>query len=146
MAKVKKAVITAAGMGTRHYPATQTLQKEMIPLVDRDGTTKPTIQIILEEARESGIEEFCIVISPHTENQFRNHFRGMRPEQEPFLRGKQWAADEAEKLRELGERITYVVQEKQEGYGHAVYCAREFVGDDAFLLLLGDHVLSLIHI
>ncbi len=140
MARVKKAVITAAGMGTRHYPTTQTLQKEMMPLVDRDGTTKPTIQIIMEEARESGIEEFCLVISPHTEAQFRNHFRGMRPEQEPFLKGKSWALDEADKLKDLGDRITYVVQEKQEGYGHAVYCSREFVGDDPFLLLLGDHV------
>lgn len=140
MAKVRKAVITAAGMGTRHFPATQTIQKEMMPLVDRDGTTKPTIQIILEEARESGIEEFCIVISPHTENQFRNHFRGLNAVQETVFKGKGWALDEAQKLEDLGKRITYVVQEKQEGYGHAVYCAREFVGGEPFLLLLGDHV------
>lgn len=140
MTRVRKAVITAAGMGTRHYPTTQTLQKEMMPLVDRDGTTKPTIQIILEEARESGIEEFCLVISPHTEEQFRRHFRGLSPQQEAHFRGKSWALDEAEKLRDLGERITYVVQERQEGYGHAVYQGREFVGDDPFLLLLGDHV------
>ena len=140
MARVRKAVITAAGMGTRHFPATQTLQKEMMPLVDRDGTTKPTIQIILEEARESGIEEFCIVTSPQTEGEFKNHFRGLTQEQSPFFRGKAWALEEAEKLRELSERITYVVQERQEGYGHAVYCARDFVGDEPFLLLLGDHV------
>ncbi len=140
MARVKKAVITAAGMGTRHFPATQTFQKEMMPLVDRDGTTKPTIQIILEEALESGIEEFCLVLSPHTEWQFRQHFRGMRPEQERSLRSKPWAVEESEKLCELGKRITCVVQETQDGYGHAVYCAREFVGDDPFLLLLGDHI------
>jgi len=140
MARVKKAVVTAAGMGTRHFPATHTVQKEMMPLVDRDGTTKPTIQIILEEARESGIEEFCVVISPSTENQFRNHFRGLSEAHAPYFKGKNWALAEAEKLKDLGERITYVVQEKQEGYGHAVYCARDFVGDDPFLLLLGDHV------
>jgi len=140
MAKVKKAVITAAGMGTRHYPVTQTFQKEMMPLVDRDGTTKPTIQIILEEALESGIEEFCLVISPQTERQFREHFRGLTEAQQPHFRGKSWALEEADKLRDLGQRITYVVQERQEGYGHAVYCARPFVGDDPFLLLLGDHV------
>ena len=57
MPRVRKAVITAAGMGTRHFPATQTIQKEMMPLVDRDGTTKPTIQIILEEARKSGMSQ-----------------------------------------------------------------------------------------
>jgi UTP--glucose-1-phosphate uridylyltransferase len=140
MPKVRKAVVTAAGMGTRHFPATQTLQKEMMPLVDRDGTTKPTIQLVLEEALESGIEEFCVVISPNTESQFRNHFRPLNQEQEPSFRGKSWALEQAEKLQELQDRITYVVQERQEGYGHAVYCAREFVGDDAFLLLLGDHV------
>jgi len=140
MSRVRKAIITAAGVGTRHFPTTQTFQKEMMPLVDRDGTTKPTIQIILEEARESGIEEFCLVISPHTEQQFRNHFRGLTPEQERHFRGKSWAFEEAEKLRDLGERITYVVQENQEGYGHAVYCGREFAGDEPFLLLLGDHV------
>jgi len=140
MAKVKKAVITAAGLGTRHFPATQTYQKEMMPLVDRDGTTKPTIQIILEEARESGIEEFCLVISPHTEAQFRTHFRGLQPDQEPHYRNKAWALEEAEKLEDLASRITYVIQEQQEGYGHAVYQSRAFVGDDPFLLLLGDHI------
>src|SRR5262249_5687573 len=56
------------------------------------------------------------------------------------LRANAWALEEAEKLEALGQRITYVVQEKQEGYGHAVYCARDFVGDEPFLLLLGDHV------
>lgn len=140
MARVRKAVITAAGMGTRHFPATQTFQKEMMPLVDRDGTTKPTIQIILEEALESGIEEFCLVISPATERQFRDHFRGLAAHQEPFFRGKAWALEEAEKLEDLGRRIVYVVQERQEGYGHAVFCARDFAGEDPFLLLLGDHV------
>ncbi|MGV3720384.1 MAG: UTP--glucose-1-phosphate uridylyltransferase [Actinomycetota bacterium] len=140
MAKVRKAVITAAGLGTRHFPATQTFQKEMMPLVDRDGATKPTIQIILEEALESGIEEFCLVISPHTEEQFRGHFRGLLPEQAAHFRSKVWALEEAENLQDLAGRITYVVQEQQEGYGHAVYQARSFVGQDPFLLLLGDHV------
>jgi UTP--glucose-1-phosphate uridylyltransferase len=140
MPKVRKAVITAAGMGTRHFPATQTIQKEMMPLVDRDGTTKPTLQIILEEARESGVEEFCVVVSPHASEQFRSHFRGLTEAQLAVFKGKSWAMDEAEKLEDLGRRITYVVQERQEGYGHAVYCAREFVGDEPFLLLLGDHV------
>jgi UTP--glucose-1-phosphate uridylyltransferase len=140
MGAVRKAVITAAGLGTRHFPATQTVQKEMMPLVDRDGTTKPTIQIILEEALESGVEEFCLVVSPQMDEQFRRHFRGIPPEQEPFYRGKTWAQDEAAKLEDLERRITYVVQEKPEGYGHAVYCSKQFVADQPFLLLLGDHV------
>jgi UTP--glucose-1-phosphate uridylyltransferase len=140
MARVKKAVVTAAGLGTRHFPATRTIQKELMPLVDRDGTTKPTIQVVLEEALESGIEEFCLVISPQTEEQFRRHFQPLPEEQASNFRSKSWALEEAEKLEKLAARITYVLQERQEGYGHAVYCAREFVGEDPFLLLLGDHV------
>jgi UTP--glucose-1-phosphate uridylyltransferase len=140
MAKVTKAVITAAGMGTRHYPASATIQKEMFPLVDRDGTTKPTIQIIVEEAIDSGVEEVCIVTSRDTLDQFQRHFRGLSPEVAPAFRGKSWAIEEAEKLAALSERIRYVIQEAPEGYGHAVFCSREFVGDDPFLLLLGDHV------
>jgi UTP--glucose-1-phosphate uridylyltransferase len=140
MARVSKAVITAAGIGTRHYPATATIQKEMFPLVDRDGTTKPTIQIIVEEAVESGIEEVCIVASEENVDQFRRHFRGLSEEWVPVFRGKTWALEEAEKLAGLSERIRYVIQESREGYGHAVYCARDFVGQDPFLLLLGDHV------
>ncbi len=134
--RVKKAVITAAGRGTRHFPVTQIMQKEMIPLVDRDGTTKPTIQIILEEALESGIEEFCLVISPRTEDQFRRHFDGGS-----LVGSESWIADERDRLIDLGKRIHYVEQTSAEGYGHAVYCARDFVGDDPFLLLLGDHIL-----
>lgn len=140
MSRVRKAVITAAGRGTRHFPVTQLMQKEMIPLVDRDGTTKPTIQIILEEALEAGIEEFCLVISPRTEDQFRAHFHGLPLEQAAAVRSS-WVQEENERLRDLGRRIRYVVQEQQEGYGHAVYCARDFVGDEPFLLLLGDHIL-----
>jgi UTP--glucose-1-phosphate uridylyltransferase len=137
---VRKAVITAAGMGTRHFPATATIQKELFPLVDRDGTTKPTLQIIAEEALEAGIEQICIVTSPASLVQFQNHFRGLTEETAPFLRGKVWAMEEAARLEEISRHIEFVVQEKQEGYGHAVYCARDFVNGEPFLLLLGDHV------
>ncbi|MBM3459775.1 MAG: nucleotidyl transferase, partial [Armatimonadetes bacterium] len=140
MPPLRKAVVTAAGQGGRHFPATQGFQKELLPLVDRDGTTRPAIQIVLQEAREAGIEEFCLVVSPQREEQFRRFFRGLRPEETPHFRGKSWALDEAERLEELAQRITYVVQAEPAGDGHAVYCARHFVGEDPFLLLLGDHV------
>src|SRR5436305_6390916 len=120
MGRVNKAVITAAGMGTRHYPATATIQKEMFPLVDRDGTTKPTIQIIVEEAVESGIDEVCIVASEENVEQFRRHFRGLPAEWGPLFRGKAWAIEEAEKLAALADRISYVLQTAPEGHGHAV--------------------------
>src|SRR5438046_7793948 len=117
MGRVKKAVITAAGRGTRHYPASATLQKEMFPLVDRDGTTKPTIQIIVEEAVESGIEEVCIVASEENVDQFRRHFRDLPAEWSSLFRGKAWALEEAEKLAGLAERSHYVIQSSREGYG-----------------------------
>ena len=75
MAKVRKAVITAAGRGTRQYPASTAVQKEMFPLVDRDGLTKPVIQIIGEEAIDSGIEEICIITQPGEEQQYRDQFK-----------------------------------------------------------------------
>ncbi len=140
MQRVRKAVITAAGRGTRQYPASSTVQKEMFPLVDRDGLTKPTIQIIAEEALESGIEELCIVTAPGDEEQYRHHFRGISSQLLGALKDKEWALRESERLAEIERRLTYAIQETQEGYGHAVYCARDFVGDEPFLLLLGDHV------
>ncbi len=141
MAKVRKAVITAAGRGTRHFPATRTVQKEMMALVDRDGTTKPTIQIIVEEALEAGVEEICLVVSPENEAQFRAHFRGLQADPTAHrYRHRAWAIEEAERLAEMAARLRYAVQEQPEGYGHAVYSAREFVGEEPFLLMLGDHV------
>ena len=140
MGIVRKAVITAAGRGTRQFPATRSIQKEMLPLVDRDGVTKPTIQIIIEECLASGIEDICIVVSPGGAKPFKEHFSRLRDDERKIFKGKEWALAQADSLRRIEERITYVEQLTPEGYGHAVYQAKDFVGDEAFLLLLGDHV------
>src|SRR5688500_10512127 len=140
MAKVRKAVITAAGRGTRQYPASSAVQKEMFPLVDRDGLTKPVIQIIGEEAIESGIEEICIITQPGEEPLYRDYFRRLDDDMVKAFRGKDWAILESEKLGAFGERLHFAEQHTPEGFGHAVYQAKEFVGSDPFLLLLGDHV------
>jgi UTP--glucose-1-phosphate uridylyltransferase len=140
MNKVRKAVITAAGRGTRQYPASTAVQKEMFPLVDRDGLTKPVIQIIGEEAIDSGIEEICIVTQPGEEKQYREYFRRLDDDMVKAFRGKDWAIIESEKLGAFGERLHFAEQHTPEGFGHAVYQARKFVGDEPFLLLLGDHV------
>ncbi len=140
MAKVRKAVITAAGRGTRQYPASTAVQKEMFPLVDRDGLTKPVIQIIAEEAIESGIEEICIITQPGEEDLYKEYFRRLDDDMVKKFRGKDWAILESEKLGAFGERMHFAEQKTPEGFGHAVYQAREFVGSDPFLLLLGDHV------
>ena len=140
MAKVRKAVITAAGRGTRQYPASTAVQKEMFPLVDRDGLTKPIIQIIAEEALDSGIEEICIITQPGEESLYREYFKRLDNDSVKSFRGKDWAILESEKLQGLGERLHFAEQHSPEGFGHAVYQAKGFVGDEPFLLLLGDHV------
>ena len=140
MAKVRKAVIAAAGRATRQYPASTAIQKAMFPLVDRDGLTKPTIQIIAEEALDSGIEEICIVTQPGEEKLYRDYFRRLDNDMVRSFRGKDWAILESEKLQGLGERLHFAEQHTPEGFGHAVYQAKPFVGDEPFLLLLGDHV------
>lgn len=140
MAKVRKAVITAAGRGTRQYPASSGVQKEMFPLVDRDGLPKPVIQIIGEEAIGSGIEELCIITPPGAEKAFRDYFRRMNDAEAKNFRGKDWAILASEKLGDFGERLHFAEQRDPEGFGHAVYQAKKFVGDEPFLLLLGDHV------
>ena len=140
MAKVRKAVITAAGRGTRQYPASTAVQKEMFPLVDRDGLTKPVIQIIVEESLDSGIEQICIVTQPGEEKLYREYFRRMTADESKMFRGKDWAILESERLGSLGDRISFAEQHTPDGFGHAVFQAKQFVGDEPFLLLLGDHV------
>ena len=140
MAKVRKAVITAAGRGTRQYPASTAVQKEMFPLVDRDGLTKPVIQIIGEEAIDAGIEQICIITQPGEEKLYRDYFKRLDNDMVKAFRGKDWAILESEKLGAFGERLYFAEQHTPEGFGHAVYQAKTFVGDEPFLLMLGDHV------
>lgn len=138
--RVRKAVITAAGRGTRMFPATRSIQKEMLPLVDTDGLVRPTLQVIVEECVASGIEEICVVVEQGGGSAFRDHFRAADRDELRGLAGKSWAIEEAERIARLAERIRYVEQPSPEGFGHAVFQSRAFVGDEPFVLLLGDHV------
>ncbi len=138
--RISKAVITAAGRGARQYPASDTVQKAMSPLVDRDGLTKPVLQIIAEEALESGIEEIRVVSAPGDEEVYRAHLRNYASNLRAASPDAEWADDQARRLIELERRLSFVAQDEPKGYGHAVWRAREFVGDEPFLLLLGDHI------
>lgn len=138
--RISKAVITAAGRGARQYPASDTVQKAMLPLVDRDGLTKPVLQIIAEEALESGVEEICVVVAPGDESYYRRHFEAYAATLQSSFPGVAWAEEQLRRLAELGRRVSFAVQPEPHGYGHAVWCAKEFVGDQPFLLLLGDHL------
>jgi len=128
--QVRKAVIPAAGFGTRMYPST---------IVDRDGRAKPIIQIIIEEAVSAGIEEIGIVVQESDRDLFEDVLKSPpRPELQAKLSDEK--REYSEYLATLGDRITILSQTEQEGFGHAVYCARDWVGDEPFLLLLGDHI------
>jgi UTP--glucose-1-phosphate uridylyltransferase len=140
MNKIRKAVITAAGRGTRMYPATSTIQKEMLPLMDVDGLTKPAIQIIIEEALESGIEEICLVVNRQNRAQIESHFKPISNEEIRLFKGKDWALLASAKVQHIASRLHFVEQAQPEGYGHAVWCAKDFVGNEPFLLMLGDHI------
>ncbi|WP_158825871.1 UTP--glucose-1-phosphate uridylyltransferase [Mucilaginibacter lacusdianchii] len=138
--KVRKAVITAAARGERLYPVSDTVQKAMLPVVDTDGLHKPVLQIIAEEAFSSGIEEICVVCAPGDADRYKSAFSALKDNLTKSFKGVEWAQQEAAKLDLFSERVQYAEQAEPLGYGHAVYCAHEFVGDEPFLLLLGDYL------
>ena len=139
--RIKKAVIPAAGFGTRLFPATKVVKKELFPIIDKDGRAKPVIQVIVEEAVKGGIEEIGIVTQPDDKEIFASYFENP-PEPKLFNKLSQENQEYCQYLQDLGSRITFLAQDKQEGYGHAVFCAKEWVGDESFLLMLGDHIYS----
>ncbi|WP_017185337.1 UTP--glucose-1-phosphate uridylyltransferase GalU [Alkalibacillus haloalkaliphilus] len=133
MSKVKKAIIPAAGLGTRFLPATKALPKEMLPIVD-----KPTIQYIVEEAIDSGIEDI-IIVTGKGKRAIEDHFDHSL-ELEETLENKE-KFDLLEKVRKSSNvDIHYIRQKEPKGLGHAVWCARKFIGDDPFAVLLGDDI------
>lgn len=133
MQKVTKAVIPAAGLGTRFLPATKACPKEMLPIVD-----KPTIQYIIEEALASGIKDI-LIITGHNKRSIEDHF-DYNPELELNLR--EHGKDELLALvKEIGDiNLHYIRQKEPKGLGHAVLCAKSFVGNEPFAVLLGDDV------
>ncbi len=137
--KVRKAVIPAAGFGTRLFPATKATKKELFPIIDRDGVAKPAILLIVEEALEAGIEEVIIIVQEEDLDDFRSFFKS-QISIENYNKLPRPFQDYARRLLEIGRRVTFVVQTAQEGFGHAVYCARDAVGNEPFLLMLGDHI------
>ncbi len=137
--QVRKAIITAAGRGSRDFPALGAAQQAMLPMVDRDGLVKPVIQIIAEEALDSGIEEICVVAAPGDEAIYRSHFAGLEENLQKYG-DADWAQEQRRKLADLQRRLTFAVQDEPKGYGHAVWCAREFAGAESVLLLVSDHL------
>lgn len=139
--KVRKGVIPAAGFGTRLFPATKAVKKELFPIIDREGRAKPVILSIVEELMSAGIEEVGIVVQVSDRAIFEDFFKSP-PSPELFPKLSPQNQEYSQYLQEIGSRVTILTQEVQEGYGHAVYCAKEWVNNEPFLLSLGDHVYS----
>ena len=135
---VRKAIIPVAGFGTRLYPATRTLKKDFFPIPCADGMVRPVILILLEELVRSGVEEICLVLGSEEERiQYTEFFE--RPLSEEHLRKLNPEAQEYENhILAIGKRLRYVYQREKRGFGHAVWQAAEFAGNEPVLLLLGD--------
>ncbi|PGL70319.1 UTP--glucose-1-phosphate uridylyltransferase GalU [Bacillus sp. AFS055030] len=134
--KIKKAIIPAAGLGTRFLPATKAMPKEMLPIVD-----KPTIQYIVEEAIESGIEDI-IIVTGKGKRAIEDHFdHSFELEQNLLEKGKFELLSEVQKSSKMVD-IHYIRQKEPKGLGHAIWCARKFIGDEPFAVLLGDDIVK----
>lgn len=140
MSSVRKAVVPVAGLGTRLFPASHAVKKELFPVVGPDGIARALLHYHLLDLDAAGFGEICIIVQPGEEATVRAYTDGpddaylKRLEKNPELHA------EALRMRELGKRVTFAVQHEQEGYGHAVYQARDFVAGEPFLLCLGDHL------
>ena len=136
---VRKALIPAAGFGTRLFPATKAIKKELFPVIDRAGRVKPAILAIIEEALSAGIEEVGVIVQSADREIFEDFFH-TPPRIENFRKLSRDDQEYSRYLLDLGHRVTFLIQDIQEGFGHAVYCSREWINDEPFLLLLGDHL------
>ncbi len=137
---VRKAVVPAAGLGTRHFPASHAVKKELFPIVGPDGIARALIHYHVLELAAAGIEQICIIVQPNDDKPIRAYFDGPDPAYLKRLEKYPTLAAEAKQMPELGKRITFAIQHEQEGYGHAVYQTKKFAGDEMVLLCLGDHL------
>ncbi|WP_141603606.1 UTP--glucose-1-phosphate uridylyltransferase GalU [Terrilactibacillus laevilacticus] len=135
MKKIRKAIIPAAGLGTRFLPATKAMPKEMLPIVD-----KPTIQYIVEEAVNSGIEDI-IIVTGKGKRAIEDHFdNAFELEDNLIKKNKLELLEKVKKPSEVD--IHYIRQKEPKGLGHAIWCARKFIGDEPFAVLLGDDIVQ----
>lgn len=135
---VRRAIVPVAGFGTRLYPATRVIKKDFFPIPCPDGMVRPVILILLEELVQSGIEEICLVLGSEEERQqYADFFEHPLPDE--HLRKLNPEAQEYENhILDIGKKLHYVYQREKRGFGHAVYQAAQFAGNEPVLLLLGD--------
>ena len=137
---VRKAVIPVAGLGTRHFPASHAVKKELFPVVGADGIARALFHYHLLELHAAGIEELCIIVQPGEEAMIRAYLEG--PDAAYLHRLAKYPAllREASQMKDFARRVVFAVQTRQEGYGHAVFQTRDFAAGQMVLLCLGDHL------
>jgi UTP--glucose-1-phosphate uridylyltransferase len=140
MSSIRKAVVPAAGLGTRHFPASHAVKKELFPVVGPDGIARALFHYHLIELTAAGIERVCVIVQPGDEKPIRDYLAGPGDEYLKRLAKYPALAAEAERMRAFNDIVTFAVQHEQEGYGHAVYQSRSFADNDPVLLCLGDHL------
>ena len=138
--KVRKAVIPIAGLGTRHFPASHAVKKEFFPVVGADGIARALFHYHLLELEAAGIEEICIIVQPGEDGLVRDYLRG--PGDDYLKRLAKYPAllREAEQMRGFERRVSFAVQQRQEGYGDAIFQTKDFAAGEMILLGLGDHL------
>src|SRR5581483_9626521 len=123
---IRKAVIPIAGLGTRHFPASHAVKKELFPVVGPDGIARALFHYHLLELTAAGIEEICIVVQPGEDELVRGYLRGPGPDYLRRLEKFPALLREAAQMKQFADRITFAVQGGPEGYGHAVFQSRAF--------------------
>jgi UTP--glucose-1-phosphate uridylyltransferase len=138
--RVRKAVVPAAGLGTRHFPASHAVKKELFPVVGPDGIARALIHYHLLELTAAGIEQICIIVQPGDDKPIREYLAGpgdaylKRLEKYPALLAQ------VRTMHDLSQRVCFATQHEQDGYGHAIYQTKSFAADEMVLLCLGDHL------
>jgi UTP--glucose-1-phosphate uridylyltransferase len=137
---IRKAVIPIAGLGTRHFPASHAVKKELFPVVGPDGIARALFHYHLLELEAAGIDEICLIVQPGEDEMVRAYLRG--PDDAYLKRLEKYPAllREAEQMRGFARRMSFAVQRQQEGYGHAVFQTQSFANGEMVLLGLGDHL------
>lgn len=138
--QVRKAVIPIAGLGTRHFPASHAVKKELFPVVGPDGIARALFHYHLLELEAAGIEQICIITQPGEDAMVRDYLNGPDDNYLKRLAKYPELLREAEQMRGFAKRVSFAVQHQQEGYGHAVYQMKDFAGGEMVLLGLGDHL------
>jgi len=136
---ITRAIIPVAGFGTRLYPETRGVKKEFCPVIDKDGLMKPGILVLLEELDDIDIKEICLILNREEKAYYESfffrplsdeHYEKLSPEMKTY----------EQKIQRIAKKLTFVFQEEQKGFGHAVFQAREFTKGEPALLLLGDTI------